>query len=364
MTANQPLCYAPFIGMYVSDFGYSPCCVYKGSVSASSPEEYWNSKDLFNIRKFMFAGSLPKGCQVCKKNIEAGIDSDLSFWNTNYYQSPRPFGDYKHPVVIDFRPGNHCNLKCRMCGPASSDQIEKENDTNKHLLQFYSKHEKKTFNIEQCLDYVKGKKFNKIKVLGGEPSIDKNVIAFLEALSSDVRLEITTNGTSTNKKFMDAIRRFDNLHLTFSVDAVGETYEYIRTNASWVIVSDNIDKMLSINVAQTYKFNVVLMPYNIFNLKDLLLWFRQLRDKRYKFSVWYTDSDSSKTSLSNVKDVHKEQVIDELFTLKDPEAHKLIEVLSSVNYTDNKKFIEFNNTLDNVRKTELVSLDVRFKDYI
>lgn len=361
---KRPLCYAPFIGMYVSEFGYSPCCVFKGNISASSPEEYWNSKELSNIRKQMYSGSLPAGCQVCKKNIDAGIDSDLKFWDYNYLQSPHQPEEYAHPIVIDFRPGNHCNLKCRMCGPASSDQIEKENNNHKQLLRFYSKHGTKFFDINQCLDYVKNKKFVKIKVLGGEPSIDKNVVSFLEALSPDLRLEITTNATSTNKRFMEAIKNFNDLHLTFSVDAVGKTYEYIRTNASWNIVSENIDKMFSAGVAKTYKFNVVLMPYNIFNLTDLMLWFRQLRAKGYNFNVWYTDSDSPKTSLSNVKDIHKEQAINELFALKDPEAHNLIEVLSSIDYIDSDKFISFNNTLDDVRKTRLTDIDIRFKDYI
>lgn len=366
--SKAPLCYAPFIGMFSSEKGYAPCCVVRAKFNHTSPDEYWKSGELVDFRKQMFENKLPLACSVCKRNINRGLNSDLSFWKHQYATNPISInvesGNQTNvPLVVDFRPGNRCNLKCRMCGPNSSDQIEREINQNPLLEEFFTITPQQSFDLERTIEYMREKKFDKVKVLGGEPSIDPVVIEFLEALDPLTKIEITTNATSMNKSFMSALKRYPNLHLTFSVDATGPTFEYIRTNARWDIVSYNVEKFLDLGIARSYRFNVVLMPYNIFNLKDLILWFRTLRNNRHRFDIYYSDSDSVKTSLSNVKPHHMEQVIDELVMLKDAEAYKLIDILTNIQYHDHN-FAHYNNVLDLIRKTKLTDLDIRFKEYI
>ena len=179
--------------------------------------------------------------------------------------------------MLDLRPGNLCNLKCRMCNMQSSTEIAKENielqkdqsfvdklkkldeekeigitqklgkmDLLQKLSKNYTSTEEHKEEIYKLFDYAN---LRRLKLLGGEPSIDPTIISILKQLkdndftkNDDFRLQITSNLTNVNKIWIDYFELF-NVKLTISMDGAGRTYEYIRTPFKWKALKKNIHKV-------------------------------------------------------------------------------------------------------------------------
>jgi len=246
-----------------------------------------------------------------------------------------------------------------MCTPYSSTLLEKEAKDNPELLEWMPLPNSHIDSFDEFTDYIDGMTFKKVKLLGGEPSIEEKAIYFLEKLDKKIPLQITTNGTNLNKKFQSILASFNDLSINFSVDGTGKTYEYIRTNANWNKTSKYIQTAIKNNIAKEFCFNIVLTPYNIFDIINLLKWTQQFKNVR----LFIVESDIALTSLSAV---HPED-IDELLMLlyKNPN-YELIDILENVTFDDeiHKNFVRYNNTLDRIRKTKLTDLDPRFEKYI
>jgi sulfatase maturation enzyme AslB (radical SAM superfamily) len=370
----KPLCYAPFIGLYASSrVGYAPCCVSEKFKSAG-PEEFWSGEDLSRIRSDLLNGVFPDSCSHCAKRASLGLKSDVDHWNNEYDAVGRPEVtglDPMQPLILDYRPSNQCNLKCRMCGSAASSSIENEVRHNPELAEWYGSPKTELDISDKMIEYVSRLNLVKVKILGGEPSIDPGVWDFMNVaanLKKKPALKITTNGTSLNPNFIKLLNKFDKVEVTFSVDAVGDTYDYIRTNARWKNTEKNILSFISQNPNVKVGFNVVLSPYNIFSLNPLIDWMHGVWFSGYKIYVNFDDSDDPHTGLPAVLSEHIESALYSLDTKKldSLRAKELVYILENASFDPkaHASFKRFCSTLDRVRKTKLIDLDGRFHDYI
>ncbi len=382
----KPICYAPFIGMYADYTGqYAPCCVSK-KIAAESLEEFWTSSIMQNMRQQLLNQEWPDECNYCKTRFEKNLDADNVAWDkvakrVNNLQLDINQGNTQNsPLILDIRPGNKCNLKCRMCGPKFSNLWETEIQENPTLKKWLSLPNIENNRFAEFIQYSDKLDLLQIKILGGEPTIDENVLQFLENMISKKaqlpQLNFTTNGTNLNKRFQDIMNAFESIHITFSVDAVEKEFEYIRTNASWKKVEKNIKNIFTKDLATIYSFNTILMPYNVFTIKNLLSWYVDLYNKGYYFSLCIDTSEAPHTSLSAVLPEDIEFAItdlEEYSTTVNPKFFNEIEgscdfltLLKTVKYNkkDYEKFKDYNNLLDNTRKTSLLSLNERFSKYV
>lgn len=370
---KQPLCYAPFIAMYANQYGeYAPCCISR-KFKAQGPKEFWEGDDLAQIRRQMLEGIWPVGCESCKQKKINHLQNDTDVWLTAYEGAGSPPIDAPEVLYLDLRPSNLCNLKCRMCGPGSSDQWNEEVSTNKELTKWQQIVENR---ILSDFSYFENLNLIQVKLLGGEPTIDDRVMRFMQHLLEKKtrlpRLRFTTNGTNLNNRFKDLMSGFDDIHVAFSVDAVGKVFEYIRTNANWEKVEHNIKQVLDDGIISHCEFNTILTPYNIFGLVPLLEWYHYLYQARYDFSVSFSNSEVAHTGLQAVLSVHLSQQILEILsfieTVDDQFAEKiqdLLPLMRSIKFdeTAHREFLIFNQTLDQIRKTSLIEVDPRFASY-
>jgi sulfatase maturation enzyme AslB (radical SAM superfamily) len=359
--------------MYASTRGgYAPCCVSKKFDSAG-PEQFWSGEDLSRIRRDLLNGQFPDSCSHCAKLSHLGLKSDIDLWNNEYDSVGRPDITGLEPVqplILDYRPSNQCNLKCRMCGSAASSSIESEVKQNPELAKWYGS-PKTELNInDKMIRYISSLNLVKVKILGGEPSIDPGVWEFINVVSNLKKkptLKITTNGTSINPNFISLLNRFDKLEVTFSVDAIGDTYDYIRTNARWKNTEKNILNFMKSSKCNI-SFNVVLTPFNIFSLNPLIDWFHDLWFSGYRFDVNFTDSDDHDTSLHAVLPEHIDDALNSLNmkSLKNIRGLELVKILENTGFDPkaHDSFKRFAATLDRVRKTRITDLDHRFNEYI
>jgi len=367
----KPLCYAPFIGMYVSTKnGYAPCCESE-TFKAAGPKQFWTGEDLSAIRKDLLEGKFPDSCAICMKKVSLGLQSDVEYWNNEYNALERPdISKLTGPMILDYRPSNHCNLKCRMCGPGASSSIENEVKANPELIEWFGRPKDDLDIHDQMIEYIQEINLVKIKIIGGEPAIDPGIWKFIDVVSKfnpKPTLKITTNGTSSNPKFIELLNRFEKIIITFSVDAIGAEYDYIRTNARWKKTEKNILNFMQ-NKNNKFSFNVVLTPFNIFSLNPLIDWFDSLMLSGHKFQVNFMDSDDAVTSLSAILPEHIDDALNSLNMkkLKNIDCAELMYILESASFneTAHASFKGFAAALDKVRKTHIIDLDHRFNSYI
>jgi len=319
---QKPACMAPWTNLYakVTPTGYNAkvCCVSEDSVDVKNISEYLESDMLKETTSALEKGQLPPGCIRCKKDFDndpawevyeqeilkvkrknkiLNDKKDYESLDVNDLKKILKNDDDKF-IQIDLRPGNLCNLKCRMCNASSSTEIAKEglkilDDTEfvdklqkadpsaSHLGYSYSKE----YHTKYTKDYTKSdehrEKINKIfeyanlrrlKLLGGEPSIDPAIISTMEDLKQNkfklgdgFRLQITTNMTNINKNWLDYFKYF-NAKVTASIDGAGRTFEYIRYPAKWSTIKKNLE-VVATDESHDLSMNLVMSSILFLDIK-------------------------------------------------------------------------------------------------
>ena len=381
MTQDKPLCYAPFIGMYATGYEqFAPCCVaQKDKYKNTTPQEYWTSKEMQEMRQQLLAQEWPDKCKFCKNKNANGLKDETWIWDKHFskvdIELDIEYGNSsKGPMFLDYRPSNYCNLKCRMCVPNASSQITTEFQQNSHLQKWFSAPEKVVKNFDEFKEFTSNIELKQIKILGGEPTLDPLVLDFLEAILDNYEtlpsLRFTTNGTNLNARFRKIMERFDDIHIVFSIDAVSNAYDYIRSNANWSKTKKIIEEIFDKNLAKNYGFNIVLMPYNIFHMTDLLDWFVDLKDKGYNFDTFYDLSEGYTTEMNAVLTDHLREAIKDLIEWHESNTNyniqDILDLYNTVTFNKESydRFVEYNNNLDKVRQTNLTLLDKRFEQYV
>lgn len=391
MNQDKPICYAPFIGLFAKPHKsiYAPCCFsLQKNRQYKNVTDYWTNERTVNTRKKLLEGEWPQDCEYCKARSNNLDNTDIPMWSRMYNNAVEQFGSFdldiyhgstlNYPVQIDYRSSNICNLKCRMCSPSNSTLIDAEVRNNRTLQEFIKPY-RKFSSEEEFIDFLKRCNLYSIKFLGGEPTIDKKVIELLEYLIESLTYEkrpqirITTNGVIFNKRFRNVLDNFPSVQLKFSLDAVGKTLEYIRSNSRWYKISRNIH-WITKKYKFRYGFNTVLMPYNIFSLHDLLHYYVDLKKSHVDFFVNFVNSDQYFTSINAILPQHMEQVSNNLLELYYTNEH-IREIKGINNLFDNlslyqfdkrsyKSFIKYNKQLDSIRNTKLIDLGYQFKEYL
>jgi len=138
-------CVLPFQHICIGAEGTARiCCVTAATVSddgapmslyTKSFPEIWNSPYMREVRRKMLNGEQLWECEVCYKQ-EAATSTSHRTWANSEPPSDQPLEpallhatDYcvkEMPSYVKLELGNLCNLKCRMCVPQSSSEIERD----------------------------------------------------------------------------------------------------------------------------------------------------------------------------------------------------------------------------------------------
>ena len=288
---KQVFCVAPFVNMWYRNSGdhyiMRPCCetrtdgfYWKEKNEETSKldmfDQYWNSEYIKDIRKSMMENKPHKICTDCvaienktgrrhrddyKRYLQDKDDSvEMNTESGNQWNSP---------LTLDYRPSNLCNLKCRMCGPGSSTEWAKEIDNNINgeynelrkmsdgtEVYYFDNDTSRLYDKDLTFDnqYKNGplKNIRRAAFLGGEPLLQNETFEIMsywaENNNTDIRVNITTNGTNFTKKWIDLFKKFTNIKIVLSSDGVDDTFNYTRTNANWNKVKENITEIAKIKL--------------------------------------------------------------------------------------------------------------------
>lgn len=398
---NTPLCLAPFLGFYYAKTKNElrPCCdsafpdkSYKFKYESTQTwKDFWYSDYLKEIRAKLLDNKFHDICFKCKKLEEENIVVNRHTYNEVYknlinkkIKNALTFNietgnNYHIPFFLDYRPSNLCNLKCRMCDPYNSSEIAKEvnknfEDYNEIFVNKHSKDIKKFLYKEIKKDNIVNltllKNLKVIKLLGGEPVIQPEVLSILPSLEKDVNLIFTTNAVNLSENFIKNIKNIKNISFNISIDGIYESYEYIRYPARWDTTYNNIIKLVEMGYNVKIKF--VIQLYNVFFIKEIIN-FCIYNSNKYKLKYFFSKVDQDYLSINLLNDNDLSLIIDTVKSIKVSSLHKkeIIDPILNILYTKKEirkesKVIFKNYTLmlDKIRKNNILYLHNNFKNYI
>lgn len=301
---SKTYCVNLFSQVATDNLGYlRPCCQFdegvvdengrKIHIQDMTPLEFFNSKEMKEMRRKANAGERVPGCQNCYTMEDNGATSMRMRDNYNHQKTIEMVGSDEAQSTIhafDLRAGNLCNLGCVMCAPTASSKLDNLfrkhgsrtfSDDMLHLDELGETRNIKTWYedegiISTILDQTQD--ISKLWLLGGEPFINKTNFKILEALEhkgKHLELEVSTNLTVMNEELLSILSKF-NTTLKCSIDGAGNVLEYIRFPADHSSVERHLQQLMDSPI----RFDIVYTTsvLNVFHLPAFVAWLADLAE--------------------------------------------------------------------------------------
>jgi MoaA/NifB/PqqE/SkfB family radical SAM enzyme len=237
-------------------------------------------------------------------------------------------------MFLDLKLGNICNLKCRICGSWSSstfateelnfiiDREEKKNSFHYQMLRDGA-WPRNSDNFWHQLDSAMSE-VRYIEFTGGEPFMIREHFDLLRRLvdrgyAHQIEIHYNTNGTQYPEEAEDIWRHFKHVEIAFSIDDVGERFEYQRTNARWEEVNQKIELfrcMRSRNRNITLQVCCTINVFNVMYLEDVANW---IVNQDFDFVYWNMLHDAYYFSIGTLPQKAKSLVQQRLEQVRIPE---------------------------------------------
>jgi len=349
---HDKFCVLPWVSLEASPIGtVRPCCLAddeltddtgkKFSLLTANFKDIQNSAGMKRLREQFLAGEQPQTCRKCWNEERAGRTSKRMHTLDRMKHmgiSSDWTADAKPLMFLDLKLGNICNLKCRICGSWSSSQFateeiawthpDKRRDSHAYQMlragawprdnpQFWQQ-------IEQHLADIRY-----IEFTGGEPFMIAEHFAMLQGIvdrgiAGQVEIHYNTNGTHYPEKAEKIWQHFKTVEIAFSIDDVGERFEYQRTNAKWTEVCDNMDRFRDLREIYPNIQLQICTTVNVFNVRYLdqvADWIYRNREG-FNFVYWNMMHDAWYFSIATLPDSAKAAVAQHLRTVVVPDIYR------------------------------------------
>lgn len=298
----------------------SPCCI--SSPSAPAKEvDFLNNEYLASLRSKISTGQLPASCSSCKNAEAVGLASRRQGSNA-WYKDRNLYNDTVELIRMDYWTGDTCNLACVICGPHNSSVWKQELGLPLELQKSTTNQFWKTLDLS---------KIQFIHFNGGEPLLSKEHVKFLHAIEhkENVHLNYNTNGTILpSKELLNLWQQFKLVQLDFSIDDVGERFEYQRYPAKWDQVTANLQWYID-NAPHNCMFavNTSVGILNHSNLAQLNLWLQ----KNFHTTRFIDPIE------------HRQQFTNGMFSLKDADKRKS-RIIATLDAIDQRRGTDWRTT--------------------
>lgn len=344
------------------------------TVTNSTIDQIVNCDNYRSIRLDMLSDKIPPACEGCYNVEKSGGTSKRQMEtnrNLNHASLTSADGSIKPDLRhIELRLGNHCNLKCRSCNADSSTSWIQDYYKLKDTVNLASGYEWIKANPDFSFDWVDDESFydrltdaapnlEQIHISGGEPFLVPTHFKLLEKLVNEGKTDIAIHyHTNLNYKWekitpaLDLLTNFKEVHISFSIDDVGERNTYIRSLSDWDITINNLKLFLD-NYNFIFRVTQTVSVYNFMYIEELT---EYLRSQNILVPIKFNHVHSPDYLMANVLPINvRQQKIDEISTK-----------LNKINFNDlvghyysnesNGKleyFKYFTNELDKIRNEQL-----------
>ena len=349
---HEKFCVLPWISIEASPIGtVRPCCLAddeivdnngnKFELSTADFTDIQNSNHMRKLRQQFLDGEKPQTCRKCWNEERSGRTSKrMHTLDRLKHMLPDQewTADAKPLMFLDLKLGNICNLKCRICGSWSSSQYAAEELGHMNPAE----DKKKTFayqmlragawprenqqfwtQLDSVIDQIRY-----IEFTGGEPFMIQEHFRLLETIvergiAGQVEIHYNTNGTQFPEQAENIWQHFKTVEIAFSIDDLGERFEYQRTNAVWSEVEHNIarfDAMRSRNPNIQLQACITVNIFNIYYIADVARWAAQ---QNFNFVYWNMMHDAWYFSIATLPESAKAAITQHLKAQEIPAVYQL-----------------------------------------
>ena len=284
---RDTFCVAPWMHLMTTPYDeIKTCCIGTealGYLNETTLENIWNRDSMQEIRKALLNDSYHPNCEKCYEQERNNKQSLRHMLNQNFRKKIDNIKEKKEILQDDFRLlyfdmrfTNLCNIRCRTCNHHSSskwhqDEIKLDPSYSKPVIMRSGKTDTDVWEqLEPHLDYVE-----RIYFAGGEPLIMEEHYRILDELERrqrfDVILFYNTNFTRTKLKsrtVFDYWKKFKNVTVAASLDAMGSRAEYIRKDSIWSIIENNRRQMMKECPNTKFSIQPTASILNVWHLPD------------------------------------------------------------------------------------------------
>jgi MoaA/NifB/PqqE/SkfB family radical SAM enzyme len=376
---HEKFCVLPWVSLETSPIGtVRPCCLADDEIVNDSGEKFnlstanfldiQNSKHMRDLRQQFLDGQQPQTCRKCFREERSGRTSKrmhtLNRLKHILEDHKEWTADAKPLLFLDLKLGNICNLKCRICGSWSSSTFateelqwirrgedKKDNVHYQMLRQGAWPRENQQFwnEIDQVLNQIRY-----IEFTGGEPFMIQEHFNMLQGLvdrgiAGQVEIHYNTNGTQWPDGAEEIWRHFKTVEIAFSIDDIGERFEYQRSNAVWAEVCANIERFKKLK----HKHNniklqacITVNVFNVYFLEDVANWAEQ---QDFDFIYWNMLHDAYYFSIATLTKKAKDGISQQLQKAK-------------VSKQTQEEFIKIQEFMNNGASMDGSLLSIRMQD--
>jgi hypothetical protein len=413
-------CMHPFTGLATREDGAIKACCRShpvGFIQNNTLEEIWNNDTMKRIRKQVLNNERPPECEPCFSLEDQGVESLRQRHTRGFIPEARVNlypnaldslqDDFSMPFEIptmELKLNNLCNLKCRMCHPGDStswndwDQVESfYKKDNNIIAKLVDDHNLKTkpfldkfqdnpewwASLEKLLPY-----FRRVEFAGGEPLMDPQHYKILDMLApygDNIEIKYATNlstlGIKGGRTVHDYWPKFKSIAVNVSIDGIGNSYEYVRGNASWDELVANIKEIQKFDNISRIVGACTVQVSNIMELDKVAETFLdELGIVFHTHRVSYPKQLCIQVLPKSLKEVAikrmtavKDRISDFALVKKHPQLlqYTLGQLDDNINFIQAKdqswlweECIEFNSRLDTTRKQSFTEATPEFKDYV
>ena len=365
MTLPKTICMLPWVSIEASPMGTTrPCCMAHDEITDDVGKKYdlketnlevaYHSRYMQNLRRQFRAGEKPATCNRCWEEEAAGRDSKRIHSQVRlkelYKQVDWANDDPDQLWFVDLKLGNICNLKCRICGSWSSSKwaeeelayMPKDFDKKEHIAYTCLKQgawprKTETFwdNMKALLPNIKYFEFT-----GGEPWMIQEHFDLLKYAvstgdSKHIDIHYNTNATQMPTEHFNLWKEFGRVDIAFSIDNVGDRFEYERYGAKWDLANEIIDE---VTIKKAYVPNITtqlcftINIQNVYYLDELLDWAETKHFGDIYFNMMHGPEHMS---IQKMTTSAQELVLNKLKTTFWRRAHYQQEIDNVINFIEN-----------------------------
>jgi radical SAM protein with 4Fe4S-binding SPASM domain len=277
LRSKKHFCILPWVHLHVAQSGkVHPCCNnnrYLGNVQENSTKEIWNGEQFEKLRNQFEADIPDKRCSHCYNIENSGKESLRQISNKKYQKDiSRVEENNPQPIYLDIRFSNICNFKCKTCWHGNSsawyEEGSKNNASENRIIKAF------TNDFSELLEYID--EVEEIYFAGGEPLIMEEHYQLLEELEKrnlhHILLRYNTNFSTLSfkdKNILDIWRKFNNVHISASIDGTFNLGAEIREGFNWNKFIENRKQMLAVCPEIYFEITPTVSTLNILNLPKL-----------------------------------------------------------------------------------------------
>ena len=297
----------PFTGLATREDGAICACCRShpvGFIDKANLEDIWNNNTMQRIRRQVLNNERPLECEPCFSLEDQGVESlrqrhiagKIPEARINLYPNTPLLEVMPFEIpTMELKLNNLCNLKCRMCHPMDStswndwsevkDFYKKEGNIMYTIVEEHDL-ERKPFldkfqdspewwaSLAKLLPY-----FRRVEFAGGEPLMDPQHYRILDMLApygDQIEIKYATNLSmlgKSNRTVWDYWPKFKSIAVNVSIDGIGSSYEYVRGNASWEELVNNIKQIQTIPNISRIVGAVTVQVSNVLILDKMIEYF-------------------------------------------------------------------------------------------